>query len=157
VSLFLSPYKNDDHIALSRFSYFHKLVKITVKFDRQQWLKSVDDRLNNQHSYFWKYVSNFTRKEKLYSIANLCYKWFIQLNFPCNYNSLLNYLNVKTLYSRLHHLDVLFLINVFKGKINFCSIMDIIGPCVATMQIRDFCSFKVTQGVSQLQTPFADF
>jgi hypothetical protein len=42
------------------YSYFHKLVKIAIKLDR---LKSFDDGFKTQSTHFWKYVSNFKRKE----------------------------------------------------------------------------------------------
>jgi hypothetical protein len=60
--------------------------------------------------------------------ANLCYNRFIQPNFLRNSGLILNYLHLKTLYSRRQHLDALFLVNVFKNKINCYSIMDTVGP-----------------------------
>jgi hypothetical protein len=47
----------------SSFSFFRKLVKVTIKSDRQRWLKSVDDNLISQPKQIWKYVSNFRRKD----------------------------------------------------------------------------------------------
>jgi hypothetical protein len=49
----------------------------------------------------------------------------------------LNCWNFRTLYSR-RHLDALFLITVFKGKINCHSIMDTVGIRVPIRQIREF-------------------
>jgi hypothetical protein len=82
--------------------------------------------------------------------ANLCYHQFIQANSFCNYESMLNYLRFKTLYSRRQNLGALFLINVFENKID-CSIMD----AVPTKQIRYFATLKVSNA-SQLQTTSAD-
>jgi hypothetical protein len=59
---------------------------------------------------------------------------------------LLNCLNFRTFYSRQRHLYDLFLINVFKGKINCHSIMDTIGIRMPTRQIREF-SFSVSKDI----------
>jgi hypothetical protein len=75
-------------------------------------------------------VENIQRK-----FANICCYRFLQADFLRNYNSILNYLNFRTLHSR-RHLDALFRINVFKGKRNCPSILDSVGICVPTMQIR---------------------
>jgi hypothetical protein len=77
------------------------------------------------------------------NVANLCYGRFIQSNFLRYYELLLNYLHLKTLYSRRQHLDALFLVNVFKNKINSCSIMDTVGLQIPAKQIRDFSTFRV--------------
>jgi hypothetical protein len=45
------------------FAHFRKLVKVTIKTDRRQWLKSVDDSFKTQPQHFWKYVYNFKRKD----------------------------------------------------------------------------------------------
>jgi hypothetical protein len=50
---------NEHHVNFHIFI----IVKITVKFHRQHWLKSVSDRLNNQPRHFWKHVFKFKRKE----------------------------------------------------------------------------------------------
>jgi hypothetical protein len=80
--------------------------------------------------------------------------------FACNYESMLNYLHFKTIYSRRQNLDSLFLINVFRNRI-YCSIMDTVGLRVPTKQIRDFSTFNVCnvskdlalqQGASRLQS-----
>jgi hypothetical protein len=70
--------------------------------------------------------------------ANLCYYRFFQADILRSYNSILNSLNFRTLHSRRRHLDALFLINVFKGKINCPSILDIVAIRVPTRQIREF-------------------
>jgi hypothetical protein len=73
----------------------------------------------------------------------LCYR-FYQFGIFRNYNLILSRLNFRTLYSRRRHLDALFLINAFKGKINCHSIMDTIGIRVSTRQIRVFLTFTVS-------------
>jgi hypothetical protein len=45
------------------FAFYRKLVKSTVKSDRQQWLKFIDYSLRNNPHHFWKYVSNFKKKD----------------------------------------------------------------------------------------------
>lgn len=61
----------------------------------------------------------FTDSNKLENIqrksANLCHTLFIQSNFPRNYETILNYSDFKTLYSK-RHLDALFLVNGFKNR-----------------------------------------
>jgi hypothetical protein len=49
------------------FSFFHKLVKVTIKSGRQHCLKSVDDNLISQPKQFWKYVSNLRRKDNTFT------------------------------------------------------------------------------------------
>jgi hypothetical protein len=58
-------------------------------------------------------LENIQRK-----FVNFCYNRFIQSNCLRNYELILNYLHLKTLYSRQQHLDILFLVNVLKKKIN---------------------------------------
>jgi hypothetical protein len=89
-------------------------------------------------------LENIQRK-----FANLCYNRFIQSNCSLNYELMLNYLLLKTLYSRRQHLDALFLVNVFKNKINCSSIMDTVSLQMLAKQIRDFSSFRV-KNVSRL-------
>jgi hypothetical protein len=81
------------------------------------------------------------------TFANLCYYRFFQADFLRNYISILNYLNFRTLHSRRRHIDALFLINVFKGKINCPSILDTVGICVPTRQVREFSTFSVTSSL----------
>jgi hypothetical protein len=80
------------------------------------------------------------------SFANLCHYRFLQFVIPRNYDLILNCLNFRTLYSR-RHLDALFLINIFKSKINCHSIMDTVGIRVPTRQIRDFSTFSISSGL----------
>jgi hypothetical protein len=47
----------------SYFAFYRKLVKFTIKSDRQHWLKFIDDSVRNNLHHFWKYVSNFKRKD----------------------------------------------------------------------------------------------
>jgi hypothetical protein len=89
-------------------------------------------------------LKNIQRK-----FANLCYNRFIQSNCSCNYELMLNYLHLKTLYSRRQHIDALFLVNVSKNKMNCCSIMDTVGLHIPAKQIRDFSTFRV-KNVSRL-------
>jgi hypothetical protein len=69
---------------------------------------------------------------------------FILSNFLCSYALMLNYLHFKKLYSRLQNFDYLFFINVFKNKINCCSVVDTLGLPVLTRQIRDVYIFNVS-------------
>jgi hypothetical protein len=71
-------------------------------------------------------VENIQRK-----FANLCYYHFFHADILHNYNLVLNSLNFRTLYSR-RHLDALFLINVFKDRINCPSILVTVGIRVPT-------------------------
>jgi hypothetical protein len=67
-----------------------------------------------------------------------CHYWFFQFDILHNYDLILNCLNFRTLYSRQHHLNVLFLINVFNGKINCHSIMNTVDIRVPARQIENF-------------------
>jgi hypothetical protein len=78
-------------------------------------------------------LENIQRK-----FANLCYNRFIQSNGLRNYELMLNYLYLKTLYCRRQHLDAIFLVNIFKNKINCYSIMDTVGLHIPAKQIRGF-------------------
>jgi hypothetical protein len=89
-------------------------------------------------------LENIQRK-----FANLCYNLLIQSNPLRNYESMLNYLHFKGLYSRPLNFYALFLVNVFKNKIGCYSIMDIFGLRVPTKQIRDFSS-SIVSNVSRL-------
>jgi hypothetical protein len=94
--------------------------------------------------------SNSNKLENIQRMfANLCYNRFVQSNCSRNYEFMLNYLHLKTLYSRRQHLDALFLVYVFKNKINCCSIMDTVGLHIPAKQIRDFSTFRV-KNVSRL-------
>jgi hypothetical protein len=76
-------------------------------------------------------LENIQRK-----FVNLCYYRFFQHDILRNCYLILDYLSRRTLYSRLRHLDAIFLINVFKANINWHSILDIVGVRVPTRQIR---------------------
>jgi hypothetical protein len=73
-------------------------------------------------------------------------------------------INFRTLHPRRRHLDSLFLINVFKGKINCPCILDTVGIRVPTRQIREFYTFNVSSalkhspssGASLLLMTFSD-
>jgi hypothetical protein len=79
--------------------------------------------------------------------ANLCHYRFLQFVIPRKYDLILNCLNFRTLHSRRRHLDALFLINIFKSKMNCHSIMDTVGIRVPTRQIRDFSTFSVSSAL----------
>jgi hypothetical protein len=76
--------------------------------------------------------------------ANLCYNRFIQPNSLCNYEAVLKYLHLKTLNFKRRNLDALYLINVFKNRIDCCSVMDTLGLRVRTKQLRGFSIFTVS-------------
>jgi hypothetical protein len=57
------------------FALYRKLIKAIIKSDRQQWLQFIDYSLRNNPHHFWKYVSNFKRKDNS----------FIQLKFENQY------------------------------------------------------------------------
>jgi hypothetical protein len=61
---------------------------------------------------------------------------FSQFGILSNYDLILSHLNFRTLYSTRRHIDALFLINVFKSKINCQSFMDTVGIRVPRGQIR---------------------
>ncbi|PNF28673.1 hypothetical protein B7P43_G08234 [Cryptotermes secundus] len=44
-----------------KFISYRKLVKRTIKTDRLQWLKSIDNDLKSQPHHLWKYVSSFRK------------------------------------------------------------------------------------------------
>jgi hypothetical protein len=60
----------------------------------------------------------------------------VDIDILHNYDLILNFLKFRTLYSRRQHLNALFLIKVFKGKITCHSITDTVGIRAPTMQIR---------------------
>lgn len=45
-----------------KFSFYRKLVKSTLKSDRSRWLNSVDENLKSHPQQFWKYVSQYRKK-----------------------------------------------------------------------------------------------
>jgi hypothetical protein len=61
---------------------------------------------------------------------------FFQFGMLRSYDLILSHLNFRTLYSRRRHLNALFLIDVFKGKINCHSVMDTVGIRAPTRHIR---------------------
>jgi hypothetical protein len=64
-------------------------------------------------------------------------------NDACDYKyeTILVSLNFKTLHLRRRHLDALFLINVFKGKISGSFVLDTVSLCIPTRSIRDDYTF----------------
>jgi hypothetical protein len=61
------------------------------------------------------------------------------------YEDILVGLNFLTLHLRSRHLDALYLINGFKGKINCSSVLDTVGLLVPTRSIRDYFIFTVNR------------
>jgi hypothetical protein len=41
------------------FFFYRKVVKATVKSDRLEWLKFINENLKSHPKHFWKYVSKF--------------------------------------------------------------------------------------------------
>jgi hypothetical protein len=60
-----------------------------------------------------------------------------------NYEDILVRLNFLTLHLRRRHLDVLFLINVFEGKISCSPVFDTVSLRIPTRSIRDYTTFTV--------------
>jgi hypothetical protein len=58
------------------------------------------------------------------------------------YEDILVRLNILTLHLR-RHLDALFLINVFKGKISCSSVFDTVSLRIPTRSVRDCSTFTV--------------
>lgn len=46
-----------------KFSAYGRLVKATIKSDKLQWLKSIDNNLKTNPVHFWKYVSSFRKSD----------------------------------------------------------------------------------------------
>jgi hypothetical protein len=53
--------KNSDYF-YSKFSFYRKLVKATIKSARLRWLKSIDDNVKSQPKQFWKYVAHYRKR-----------------------------------------------------------------------------------------------
>jgi hypothetical protein len=47
-----------------KFSSYRGLVKATIRSDKLQWLKSIDNNLKNNPVHFWKYVSSFRKSDR---------------------------------------------------------------------------------------------
>jgi hypothetical protein len=59
------------------------------------------------------------------------------------YEDILVRLNLLTLHLRRRHLDALFLINFFKGKISCSSAFDTVSLRIPTRSVRDYSTFTV--------------
>jgi hypothetical protein len=86
-------------------------------------------------------IENMQRK-----FPNLCYCHFFHSDILHNYYLILNSLNIRILHSR-RHLNALFLMIAFKGKINCHSILDTVGISVPTRQIREFSTFSMSSAL----------
>jgi hypothetical protein len=88
---------------------------------------------------------NVLMNRKIYkdNFASLCYYLFIRCDILCDYDLISNCLHFRMLPSRWRYLDVLFLINVLKGKTNCYSLIDTVGDRVSIRQIREFSTFSV--------------
>ena len=66
--------KNDHHRPYKKtksgfhydlFSYYRKLVKITIKADRRIWLSNINDNLKSNPKQFWKFVRNYRKNNSI--------------------------------------------------------------------------------------------
>jgi hypothetical protein len=94
-------------------------------------------------AYSYK-LENIQRK-----FARICFNRFIQSVSSCKYDAMLTYLSFEKLSLRRQRLDALFLINVFKNKIDCCSCMNTVGLRLPTKHIRYFLTF-LANDVSRL-------
>jgi hypothetical protein len=134
--------------------YFYKVKKCWVWFNYTSSFSSADGLYVLCTTLVWpklEYASvawnsiTSTDLSKLMRVqrkfAALCYsRFFVGVCYK-NYDGILARLNLPTLYSRLQHLDVLFLINVFKNKISCSSIFYSVSVCTPTRIIRNYCTF----------------
>jgi hypothetical protein len=73
--------------------------------------------------------------------AALCFSsFFPQVHY--SYSLTLEELKIHTLHMKRHHLDALFLIQVYIGS-KFCPLLEIVGLRIPTRYIRDFALFNV--------------
>jgi hypothetical protein len=87
-------------------------------------------------------ITDSTKLERIQrKSVTLCYTRFFNVVCDYKYEDILLRLNFLTLHSRRRHLDALFLINVFKGKICCSSVFDTISLRVPTRSIRDYSNF----------------
>jgi hypothetical protein len=121
-------------------SSFSTLDSILILYGNLVW-----SRLKYE-SVIWNSIMS-TDSSKLERIQRkfdaLCYTRF--LNGVCNYNyeDILLRLNLLTLQLRRRHLDALFLINVFRGKICCSTILDSVSLRIPSRSIRDHSTFTV--------------
>jgi hypothetical protein len=124
-------------------SYLDSLVVLYIALIRSK-LKYASVQRNNLTSTDSNKIENTQRE-----FANLCCYLSFQFYILHDYDLMLSRLNFRTLYSRRRHLDALFLINVFKGKINCHFTMDTVGLRVPSRQIREFSTFNVSSALTQ--------
>jgi hypothetical protein len=76
------------------------------------------------------------------NLLALCYNRFCSQIYK-SYENALEYLNFYTLCTRRHHLDALFLVNVYSGY-KFCPfLLKTVGICVPSQNYRDSPLFTV--------------
>jgi hypothetical protein len=106
---------------------------------RVLYITLISWKLNHASSVWNNLISWKTYKENLeiYAVIDLFSPT------PCVIMSQYWIIHIKILYFRRQNLDTLFLINVFKNKVDCCSIMDNVGLRVPTKQIRGFSTFNL--------------
>jgi hypothetical protein len=87
---------------------------------------------------------------KEFKATALCYTRFFNGVCDYKYEDILVRLNFLMLHLRRRHLDALFLINVFKGKISCSSVFDTVSLRIPTRSVRDYYTF--TQSQSHIST-----
>jgi hypothetical protein len=71
----------------------------------------------------------------------------LSIDFPRNYDVILERLDLRTLHSKRRHLNALFLTNVFNNNIDCQSIMDTVILRVPSKIIRDFSILTVNKAL----------
>jgi hypothetical protein len=125
-------------IAYNNFSSFDslKVWYITLILLKFEYASVAENKLTLSHS---NKLESIQRK-----FAKLCYNRFIQPTSYCNYESVLNYLDFKILYSRREYMDALFRIDVFKNKVDYCSFVDTVIRHVPANKIEDVSILNVS-------------
>jgi hypothetical protein len=110
------------------------------------WRFCFASRVENKVSLFSSddvmiYVGTWRRRTLKHALDSITCD--IQILYQ-NKESMFNCLRFKALYPRRQDLDALFLTNVFKNRINYCSNMDTVALRVPTKQTRDYSTFNVS-------------
>jgi hypothetical protein len=93
---FLKKYKKSkSDYYHSIFSYYCKLTKITIKADRLDLLKTIDDNLRTQPKHFWKYISKLKKNNQSVTRIEIGNKIITELQlisdaFADHFSSILN-------------------------------------------------------------------